>query len=247
VRLTSTCQSPPGIAASPPWPVRERQRMRGAGHVGSLRRTQSAARSRLCRIPPSPNPGLHSSPRDVCHTCVNVATHRGAKESSRGPARPIGGFDVVLSSPVAVVLGLATSLNASDSLLGAFICAATVAAITSGAIGYRPRQVPWLSSRTPLPPEHSRPSRLACSLREHEWRVREGLAQRRYSPDVKQLWQDRALQVASKYGDQAPMATVCCNACRTCVTTNVLALASGAGLAAIYGAGRFARRIARRS
>jgi len=35
-------------------------------------------------------------------------------------------------------------------------------------------------------------------------------------------------QAAVKYGDQAPMAAVCCNACRTCVQTNVLGLASAA-------------------
>ena len=29
------------------------------------------------------------------------------------------------------------------------------------------------------------------------------------------------MQVAAKYGDQAPMAAVCCNACRTCTTTNL--------------------------
>ncbi len=42
------------------------------------------------------------------------------------------------------------------------------------------------------------------------------------------------------------MATVCCNACRTCTTTNVLTLASGAGLGALYAVGRLARRLTRR-
>jgi len=37
-------------------------------------------------------------------------------------------------------------------------------------------------------------------------------------------------QVAGKYGENAPMAAVCCNACRTCVTTNVLAAVT-AGIA----------------
>jgi len=55
------------------------------------------------------------------------------------------------------------------------------------------------------------------------------------------------IQVAAKVGDQAPMAAVCCNACRTCTTTNLLALATGAGLGAIYAVGRFARRIVRAS
>jgi hypothetical protein len=59
---------------------------------------------------------------------------------------------------------------------------------------------------------------------------------------VKTILQGRAIQVAARYGDQAPMAAVCCNACRTCTTTNLLALATGAGLGALYAAGRFARR-----
>ena len=62
---------------------------------------------------------------------------------------------------------------------------------------------------------------------------------------VKQVWQGRMLEVASKYGEQAPMATVCCNACRTCATTNLLALASGAGLGALYAIARSVRWIAR--
>jgi hypothetical protein len=55
------------------------------------------------------------------------------------------------------------------------------------------------------------------------------------------------MQVAAKYGDQAPMAAVCCNACRTCTTTNLLALATGAGLGTLYAVGRFARRVVSRS
>jgi hypothetical protein len=43
------------------------------------------------------------------------------------------------------------------------------------------------------------------------------------------------------------MATVCCNACRTCVTTNIFALV-GAGVAgAGYKAARFARRFVKTS
>jgi hypothetical protein len=60
---------------------------------------------------------------------------------------------------------------------------------------------------------------------------------------VKTVWQGRAMQVAAKYGDQAPMAAVCCNACRTCTTTNLLALATGVGLGALYATGRFAKRL----
>jgi len=51
------------------------------------------------------------------------------------------------------------------------------------------------------------------------------------------------MQVAARYGDQAPMAAVCCNACRTCTTTNLFALATGAGLSVVYAVGRFAGRI----
>ena len=60
------------------------------------------------------------------------------------------------------------------------------------------------------------------------------------------IWQGRLTRAAAKYGDQAPMATVCCNACRTCATTNLLALGMGLGAGAIYAVGRFARRVARR-
>ena len=64
---------------------------------------------------------------------------------------------------------------------------------------------------------------------------------------MKQIWQGRMIQVAAKYGDQAPMAAVCCNACRTCTTTNLLTLATGAGLGALYATGQFAKRIVTRS
>ena len=67
-----------------------------------------------------------------------------------------------------------------------------------------------------------------------------------YAQGVKTVWQGRAMQVAAKYGDQAPMAAVCCNACRTCTTTNMLALAGGAGLGALYAVGRFGKRLVRR-
>jgi hypothetical protein len=47
-------------------------------------------------------------------------------------------------------------------------------------------------------------------------------------------------EAAAKYGELAPTATVCCNACRTCVQTNLLAVA----LAGVAG---LARRFTRRS
>jgi hypothetical protein len=43
-------------------------------------------------------------------------------------------------------------------------------------------------------------------------------------------------QAAGKYSDHAPMATVCCNACRTCWTTNIVGLfVAGAGGLALGG------------
>jgi hypothetical protein len=60
---------------------------------------------------------------------------------------------------------------------------------------------------------------------------------------VKQIWTGRAAQIAGKYGENAPTAAVCCNACRTCVTTNLLALATAGLAAAGLGIARVARRL----
>jgi hypothetical protein len=60
---------------------------------------------------------------------------------------------------------------------------------------------------------------------------------------VKQIWTGRAMQAAAKYGEHAPAATVCCNACRTCVQTNALGLA----LAGIAAAGAALARLTRRA
>ena len=49
-------------------------------------------------------------------------------------------------------------------------------------------------------------------------------------------------QAAAKYGEHAPTATVCCNACRTCVQTNLLGIGMAAVVAAGAGITRFARR-----
>jgi hypothetical protein len=55
------------------------------------------------------------------------------------------------------------------------------------------------------------------------------------------------VQAAGKYGEHAPMAAVCCNACRTCATTNVvglaLAAAGGSVVAVRAGLKRLARRV----
>jgi hypothetical protein len=41
---------------------------------------------------------------------------------------------------------------------------------------------------------------------------------------VKTIWTGRVAHATAKYGDNAPLAAVCCNACRTCVTTNLVGL-----------------------
>ena len=64
-----------------------------------------------------------------------------------------------------------------------------------------------------------------------------------YSTNVKQIWTGRAAQVAAKYGETAPTAAVCCNACRTCLTTNLIGFATAGLAAAGYGIARFARRL----
>jgi hypothetical protein len=60
---------------------------------------------------------------------------------------------------------------------------------------------------------------------------------------VRAEWHGRLAETAAKYSDNAPMAAVCCNACRTCVTTNVLTLAGGIALGAACVVARFARRL----
>jgi hypothetical protein len=58
---------------------------------------------------------------------------------------------------------------------------------------------------------------------------------------MKQIATMRVSQAAARYGEHAPMATACCNACRTCVQTNVLGIA----VAAVAAVGMRARRIFR--
>ena len=60
---------------------------------------------------------------------------------------------------------------------------------------------------------------------------------------MKTIASGRINQTAAKLGDQAPMAAVCCNACRVCVQTNLIAL----GLAAMIGAGAWISRLFRRT
>ena len=56
---------------------------------------------------------------------------------------------------------------------------------------------------------------------------------------VKQIATGKLGMVAAKYGENAPMATVCCNACRTCVTTNLVGVL-------LLGVSGFAKRLLRR-
>jgi hypothetical protein len=52
---------------------------------------------------------------------------------------------------------------------------------------------------------------------------------------MKEIWRSRVGQAAGKYADNAPLATACCNVCRTCMTTNavgfVIAAAGSVGVA----------------
>ncbi len=64
---------------------------------------------------------------------------------------------------------------------------------------------------------------------------------------MKHVWQGRMIQAATKYGDQAPMAAVCCNARRTRMTTNLLTLATGMGVGTLCAVGRAAQRVVKRS
>ena len=59
---------------------------------------------------------------------------------------------------------------------------------------------------------------------------------------MNQIWSSRVSRAAGTYAEHAPMATACCNACRTCATTNLVTLM----LAAVTGAGYAASRLARR-
>jgi hypothetical protein len=45
---------------------------------------------------------------------------------------------------------------------------------------------------------------------------------------VKQIATLKLTQATAKYGEHAPMAAVCCNACRTCVQTNIIGVVTAA-------------------
>jgi hypothetical protein len=65
----------------------------------------------------------------------------------------------------------------------------------------------------------------------------------KYSSSVKQIWSGRVAQAAAKYGESAPTAAVCCNACRTCLITNLIGVATAGLAAAGYRIARLARRL----
>ena len=62
-------------------------------------------------------------------------------------------------------------------------------------------------------------------------------------PHVTTIWTGPVLRAAAKYGENAPMATACCNGCRTCVTSNLLTLGVTAIAGAGYAVARFTRRV----
>ena len=52
----------------------------------------------------------------------------------------------------------------------------------------------------------------------------------------------RTLPVVNRAADYAPVAPACCNACRTCTTTNVLGLVTGGLIALLETVRRLGRR-----
>jgi hypothetical protein len=62
---------------------------------------------------------------------------------------------------------------------------------------------------------------------------------------VKQIATGRLAQAAARYGEHAPMATACCNACRTCVTSNVVGIVTAGVVGAGVASARLVRRLAR--
>jgi hypothetical protein len=60
---------------------------------------------------------------------------------------------------------------------------------------------------------------------------------------MKTVWQGRVTQAAAKYGEHAPMAATCCNACRACVQTNIIAWVLATVIAVGAGVARFARNL----
>ena len=64
---------------------------------------------------------------------------------------------------------------------------------------------------------------------------------------MKQFATVRLGQAAAKYGEQTQVTAACCNACRTCVTTNAIGLATAALAGSGFALARFAKRIVKPS
>jgi hypothetical protein len=64
---------------------------------------------------------------------------------------------------------------------------------------------------------------------------------------VKQIWTSRVTEAVGRYGESVPTAAVCCNVCRSCLTTNAIGLVTTGVMAAGYGVARLARRLVRPS
>jgi hypothetical protein len=62
---------------------------------------------------------------------------------------------------------------------------------------------------------------------------------------MKATWQGRLTQTAARYGEHAPAAATCCNACRACMQTNLIAGAVALVVAAGAGVARLVRRAPR--
>jgi hypothetical protein len=57
----------------------------------------------------------------------------------------------------------------------------------------------------------------------------------------------RMAPITTRAADYGPAVPACCNACRTCATTNIVSLVLGGLMVAGIAVGGFAKRIARRS
>ena len=68
-----------------------------------------------------------------------------------------------------------------------------------------------------------------------------------YSEPMNTFWTSRISQATAKYGEAAPTATVCCNACRTCVQTNLISLALAGAIGMGAGVARIAQRLSKHS
>jgi hypothetical protein len=117
-----------------------------------------------------------------------------------------------------------------------------------GGVGQTPRDArPRVASRQNHSASRSAWSRrggsrrVAVALGRNSGRLPNG-SRRGYSEHMKEIWTGRVAQVATKYSEQAPMGTVCCNACRTCLATNAVGLLTLFGTRLVSPLRRLARR-----